>query len=149
MVAGRPPQEGVLGTGRGKIAGTIPNEGIVVTGGVGDASLIPQEGVIVTGGVGPASIIPKEGVRISRRSVDAGRPTNEGIVKSIGSYRKPSLLAIEGLRGALRPSEDWQISSAGTGVSKDSAIWGAASNDAVRMIYDDKVQPLFLKTLGV
>src|SRR5690349_5925407 len=34
--------------------------------------------------------------------------------------------------------DNWQISSAATGVSKDSAIWGSASNDAVRMIYDDK-----------
>jgi ABC-type branched-subunit amino acid transport system substrate-binding protein len=39
--------------------------------------------------------------------------------------------------------DNWQISSAGTGVSKDSAIWGAASNDAVRMIYDDKVWAMF------
>ena len=39
--------------------------------------------------------------------------------------------------------DNWQISSGGTGVSKDSAIWGAASNDAVRMIYDDKVWAMF------
>jgi ABC-type branched-subunit amino acid transport system substrate-binding protein len=39
--------------------------------------------------------------------------------------------------------DNWQISSAGTGVSKDSAIWGAASNDAVRMIYDDRVWAMF------
>ncbi len=39
--------------------------------------------------------------------------------------------------------DNWQISSAGTGVSKDSAIWGASSNDAVRMIYDDKVWAIF------
>lgn len=39
--------------------------------------------------------------------------------------------------------DNWQISSAGTGVSKDSAIWGASSNDAVRMIYDDKVWAMF------
>jgi len=39
--------------------------------------------------------------------------------------------------------DNWQVSSAGTGVSKDSAIWGAASNDAVRMIYDDKVWAMF------
>ena len=39
--------------------------------------------------------------------------------------------------------DNWQISSAGTGVSKDSAIWGSASNDAVRMIYDDKVWAMF------
>jgi branched-chain amino acid transport system substrate-binding protein len=39
--------------------------------------------------------------------------------------------------------DNWQISSAGTGVSKDSAIWGAAANDAVRMIYDDKVWAMF------
>jgi ABC-type branched-subunit amino acid transport system substrate-binding protein len=39
--------------------------------------------------------------------------------------------------------DNWQISSAGTGVSKDSAIWGAASNDAVRMIYEDRVWAMF------
>jgi branched-chain amino acid transport system substrate-binding protein len=40
--------------------------------------------------------------------------------------------------------DNWQNSSAATaGVSKDSAIWGAASNDAVRMIYDDKVWAMF------
>jgi ABC-type branched-subunit amino acid transport system substrate-binding protein len=39
--------------------------------------------------------------------------------------------------------DNWQISSAATGVSKDSAIWGSASNDAVRMIYDDKVWAMF------
>ncbi len=39
--------------------------------------------------------------------------------------------------------DNWQLSSAGNGVSKDSAIWGAASNDAVRMIYDDKVWAMF------
>jgi branched-chain amino acid transport system substrate-binding protein len=39
--------------------------------------------------------------------------------------------------------DNWQNSRAGTGVSKDSAIWGAASNDAVRMIYDDKVWAMF------
>ncbi len=40
--------------------------------------------------------------------------------------------------------DNWQTSSAATaGVSKDSAIWGAASNDAVRMIYDDKVWAMF------
>jgi branched-chain amino acid transport system substrate-binding protein len=39
--------------------------------------------------------------------------------------------------------DNWQISIAGTGVSKDSTIWGAASNDAVRMIYDDKVWAMF------
>jgi branched-chain amino acid transport system substrate-binding protein len=39
--------------------------------------------------------------------------------------------------------DNWQISSAGTGISKDSAIWGAASNDAVRMIYEDKVWAMF------
>jgi branched-chain amino acid transport system substrate-binding protein len=39
---------------------------------------------------------------------------------------------------------NWQNSSAAAaGVSKDSAIWGAASNDAVRMIYDDKVWAMF------
>ncbi|HUA15139.1 MAG TPA: ABC transporter substrate-binding protein [Verrucomicrobiae bacterium] len=40
--------------------------------------------------------------------------------------------------------DNWQMSSvATTGVSKDSAIWGAAANDAVRMIYDDKVWAMF------
>jgi len=40
--------------------------------------------------------------------------------------------------------DNWQNSAAATaGVSKDSAIWGAASNDAVRMIYDDKVWAMF------
>lgn len=40
--------------------------------------------------------------------------------------------------------DNWQNSSAGAGgVSRDSAIWGAASNDAVRMIYDDKVWAMF------
>ena len=39
--------------------------------------------------------------------------------------------------------DNWQISIAATGAAKDSAIWGAASNDAVRMIYDDKVWAMF------
>src|SRR3954471_23249692 len=40
--------------------------------------------------------------------------------------------------------DNWQNSnSAVTGVSRDSAIWGAASNDAVRMIYEDKVWAMF------
>jgi branched-chain amino acid transport system substrate-binding protein len=39
--------------------------------------------------------------------------------------------------------DNWQITSAGTGVLKDSAIWGASANDAVRMIYDDKVWAMF------
>src|SRR5579864_5948569 len=39
--------------------------------------------------------------------------------------------------------DNWQISTAATGASKDSAIWGAAANDAVRMIYDDKVWAMF------
>lgn len=39
--------------------------------------------------------------------------------------------------------DNWQVSSAANGASKDSAIWGAASNDAVRMIYDDKVWAMF------
>jgi ABC-type branched-subunit amino acid transport system substrate-binding protein len=40
--------------------------------------------------------------------------------------------------------DNWQNSAPATaGVSKDSAIWGAASNDAVRMIYDDKVWAMF------
>jgi branched-chain amino acid transport system substrate-binding protein len=39
---------------------------------------------------------------------------------------------------------NWQNSSAAAaGVSRDSAIWGAASNDAVRMIYGDKVWAMF------
>jgi branched-chain amino acid transport system substrate-binding protein len=38
---------------------------------------------------------------------------------------------------------NWQNQSAATGVAKDSAIWGAASNAAVRMIYDDKVWAMF------
>jgi len=39
--------------------------------------------------------------------------------------------------------DNWQVANGGTGVSKDSAIWGAASNGAVRMIYDDKVWAMF------
>jgi len=40
--------------------------------------------------------------------------------------------------------DNWQNSSTSVaGASKDSAIWGAASNDAVRMIYDDKVWAMF------
>jgi branched-chain amino acid transport system substrate-binding protein len=40
--------------------------------------------------------------------------------------------------------DNWQNSApAGAGVSKDSAIWGSASNDAVRMVYDDKVWAMF------
>ena len=39
--------------------------------------------------------------------------------------------------------DNWQISSPATGMAKDSAIWGSASNDAVRMIYDDKVWAMF------
>ena len=40
--------------------------------------------------------------------------------------------------------DNWQMSkSADVGASRDSAIWGAASNDAVRMIYDDKVWAMF------
>jgi len=40
--------------------------------------------------------------------------------------------------------DNWQVSNTSTaGVSKDSAIWGAASNDAVRMVYDDKVWAMF------
>jgi branched-chain amino acid transport system substrate-binding protein len=40
--------------------------------------------------------------------------------------------------------DNWQNSSvAAAGVSKDAAIWGSASNDAVRMIYDDKVWAMF------
>ncbi len=40
--------------------------------------------------------------------------------------------------------DNWQNSrTAQAGVDRDSAIWGAASNDAVRMIYDDKVWAMF------
>lgn len=40
--------------------------------------------------------------------------------------------------------DNWQNSTTATaGPSKDSAIWGAASNDAVRMTYDDKVWAMF------
>jgi branched-chain amino acid transport system substrate-binding protein len=40
--------------------------------------------------------------------------------------------------------DNWQMSkSAAVSASRDSAIWGAASNDAVRMIYDDKVWAIF------
>jgi branched-chain amino acid transport system substrate-binding protein len=40
--------------------------------------------------------------------------------------------------------DNWQMGkSAAVGASRDSAIWGAASNDAVRMIYDDKVWAMF------
>jgi len=40
--------------------------------------------------------------------------------------------------------DNWQNSkTAVTGVERESAIWGAASNDAVRMIYDDKVWAMF------
>lgn len=40
--------------------------------------------------------------------------------------------------------DNWQNSSSSSaGVSRESAIWGAASNDAVRMIYDDKVWAMF------
>ncbi len=40
--------------------------------------------------------------------------------------------------------DNWQNSNvASVGPAKDSAIWGSASNDAVRMIYDDKVWAMF------
>ena len=41
--------------------------------------------------------------------------------------------------------DNWQNSSSAVTrrVDRDSAIWGAASNDAVRMIYDDKVWAMF------
>jgi branched-chain amino acid transport system substrate-binding protein len=40
--------------------------------------------------------------------------------------------------------DNWQLSGVANPDSpKDSAIWGAASNDAVRMIYDDKVWAIF------
>ena len=40
--------------------------------------------------------------------------------------------------------DNWQNSSISVaGTPKDSAIWGSASNDAVRMVYDDKVWAMF------
>src|SRR5437016_3072633 len=40
--------------------------------------------------------------------------------------------------------DNWQNGTASVGsVSRDSAIWGSASNDAVRMIYDDRVWAMF------
>jgi len=40
--------------------------------------------------------------------------------------------------------DNWQNSSTSVaGTSRESAIWGSASNDAVRMIYDDKVWAMF------
>ena len=40
--------------------------------------------------------------------------------------------------------DNWQNSRLATqGVDKDPAIWGSASNDAVRMVYDDKVWAMF------
>jgi branched-chain amino acid transport system substrate-binding protein len=40
--------------------------------------------------------------------------------------------------------DNWQMSKSSiAGASRDPAIWGAASNDAVRMIYDDKVWAMF------
>jgi len=40
--------------------------------------------------------------------------------------------------------DNWQNSAFATaGVERETAIWGAASNDAVRMIYDDKVWAMF------
>ena len=40
--------------------------------------------------------------------------------------------------------DNWQNSrTAQAGVDRPSAIWGSASNDAVRMIYDDKVWAMF------
>jgi branched-chain amino acid transport system substrate-binding protein len=40
--------------------------------------------------------------------------------------------------------DNWQNSSTSVaGTSKEAAIWGAASNDAVRMIYEDKVWAMF------
>ncbi|HTZ82893.1 MAG TPA: ABC transporter substrate-binding protein [Candidatus Acidoferrales bacterium] len=38
---------------------------------------------------------------------------------------------------------NWQNNIPSGGVSKDSEIWGAASNEAVRLIYDDKVWAIF------
>jgi branched-chain amino acid transport system substrate-binding protein len=40
--------------------------------------------------------------------------------------------------------DNWQMGTAAApAASRESAIWGAASNDAVRMIYDDKVWAMF------
>jgi branched-chain amino acid transport system substrate-binding protein len=40
--------------------------------------------------------------------------------------------------------DNWQNSRPSVdGTAKDSAIWGSASNDAVRMIYDDKIWAMF------
>lgn len=40
--------------------------------------------------------------------------------------------------------DNWQNSKASqAGVARDAAIWGAAANDAVRMIYEDKVWAMF------
>jgi branched-chain amino acid transport system substrate-binding protein len=40
--------------------------------------------------------------------------------------------------------DNWQMGKISSiGATKDSAIWGAASNDAVRMIYEDKVWAIF------
>src|SRR6266498_3768155 len=40
--------------------------------------------------------------------------------------------------------DNWQNNRLATqGVDKDPAIWGSASNDAVRMVYDDKVWAMF------
>lgn len=40
--------------------------------------------------------------------------------------------------------DNWQNSNTSLpGISKDPAIWGSASNDAVRMIYEDKVWAMF------
>ncbi len=40
--------------------------------------------------------------------------------------------------------DNWQMSKSATeAATRDSAIWGAASNDAVRMIYEDKVWAMF------
>ncbi len=39
--------------------------------------------------------------------------------------------------------DNWQNASPATAEAKDSAIWGSASNDAVRMVYDDKVWAMF------
>jgi branched-chain amino acid transport system substrate-binding protein len=38
---------------------------------------------------------------------------------------------------------NWQNNLPSDGVTKDSEIWGAASNQAVRLIYDDKVWAIF------
>lgn len=54
-----------------------------------------------------------------------------------GYYGKPFRLVTH------NDYDNWQISTAATGNAKPPDIWGAASNEAVRMIYDDKVWAMF------